>query len=417
MKKNAIVLTILSVFVLILAIFSLRFLLTSEDSWICVNGEWVRHGNPSAPKPEKPCGSTSSEKEEDFSAELLDFKLYPAPEEIIKIKFNKDMDEKTLNSQTVKLWAVGGSVGTQGEREDMSKLVNLIYEYDKTNHILTITSNDQIGGCASCTYEIELTDQIKDTKGDSFSSMLLKKNISNAAQEEKNITVSSPFKYEKVSLPISVTGSARVFENVVQVSLKDLDNTVLYESTANAQSPDIGQFGSFNDEIDFLLREPKGEDVILEVYSSSPKDGSKINLVSIPLKLSLGETTTVKLFFSNDKLDPKISCDKVFPVARIIPKTQSPAKRAVELLLQGPTWAENNDGYLSNINSGTILKSVNIKDGIAKADFDENLGKNVGGSCRVTAIRAQITETLKQFSTVEQAEISINGRTEDILQP
>jgi len=41
----------------------------------------------------------------------------------------------------------------------------------------------------------------------------------------------------------------------------------------------------------------------------------------------------------------------------------------------------------------------------------------VGGSCRVSAIRAQIIETLKQFSTVKNVVISINGRTEDILQP
>lgn len=27
-----------------------------EDTWICVEGEWVKHGVPSAPKPETPCG-------------------------------------------------------------------------------------------------------------------------------------------------------------------------------------------------------------------------------------------------------------------------------------------------------------------------------------------------------------------------
>lgn len=26
-----------------------------EDTWICVEGEWVRHGVPSSPKPEGPC--------------------------------------------------------------------------------------------------------------------------------------------------------------------------------------------------------------------------------------------------------------------------------------------------------------------------------------------------------------------------
>jgi len=27
-----------------------------EDTWICVEGEWVKHGVPSAPKPEGECG-------------------------------------------------------------------------------------------------------------------------------------------------------------------------------------------------------------------------------------------------------------------------------------------------------------------------------------------------------------------------
>jgi len=41
----------------------------------------------------------------------------------------------------------------------------------------------------------------------------------------------------------------------------------------------------------------------------------------------------------------------------------------------------------------------------------------VAGSCRVGAIRAQIEETLKQFPTVQNVIISVNGNTENILEP
>lgn len=35
----------------------LRFVVGgSEDDWMCVNGEWVKHGVPSAPMPTEPCG-------------------------------------------------------------------------------------------------------------------------------------------------------------------------------------------------------------------------------------------------------------------------------------------------------------------------------------------------------------------------
>jgi hypothetical protein len=55
MKK---ILLIFGVVVLvILILFSLRFLIGGpEDDWICVDGQWVKHGAPSTPMPSKPCG-------------------------------------------------------------------------------------------------------------------------------------------------------------------------------------------------------------------------------------------------------------------------------------------------------------------------------------------------------------------------
>ncbi len=37
-------------------IFSVRFIFGSdEDTWLCVKGQWVKHGNPSAQKPLTTC--------------------------------------------------------------------------------------------------------------------------------------------------------------------------------------------------------------------------------------------------------------------------------------------------------------------------------------------------------------------------
>jgi len=30
----------------------------NEDTWICVNGSWAQHGNPTEAAPTTPCGST-----------------------------------------------------------------------------------------------------------------------------------------------------------------------------------------------------------------------------------------------------------------------------------------------------------------------------------------------------------------------
>ncbi len=136
-----------------------------------------------------------------------------------------------------------------------------------------------------------------------------------------------------------------------------------------------------------------------------------------PCLFKPAEAIKVKAYFNNDRMDPEFSCNKVFPAEREIPKTQAVARAALEELLKGATEEEKNQGFFTSINSGVKIQSLSIKDGVAKVDFDEQLEFQMGGSCRVAAIRAQITQTLKQFPTVDSVIISINGRTEDILQP
>ena len=128
-------------------------------------------------------------------------------------------------------------------------------------------------------------------------------------------------------------------------------------------------------------------------------------------------TMEVQVFFNNDRLDPEFSCNKVFPVQRMIQKTPAVARAALQELLKGPTQEEKEQRFFTSLNTGVQIQNLVIEDNIAEVDFNEQLEFQVGGSCRVSAIRAQIIETLKQFSTVDSVIISINGRTEDILQP
>lgn len=129
------------------------------------------------------------------------------------------------------------------------------------------------------------------------------------------------------------------------------------------------------------------------------------------------ELMTVEVFFNNSKLDPEISCNKVFPVEREIPKTQAVARAALEELLKGATDVDKEQGFSTSVNPDVKIQSLSVENGVARVDFNEQLEFQVGGSCRVSAIRAQITQTLKQFPTVNSVIISIDGRTEDILQP
>lgn len=233
--------------------------------------------------------------------------------------------------------------------------------------------------------------------------------------KEANITVEMP---NDLSFPFEVKGRARVFENMLSVRVIDAKtNGIIFEEPVMANAPDVGQFGDYNKTIDYFYKKPESEDVIIEAFWHSPKDGAEIDKVSAMAKIKIENESAIKVFFNNSLLNPEQDCNKVFPVERIIPKTQAPAQKSIELLIKGLSSKEKSEGYGTSINYDTKINKITIENGTAKADFNETLEFQIGGSCLVSSIRAQITETLKQFPTVKNVVISINGRVEDILQP
>lgn len=234
--------------------------------------------------------------------------------------------------------------------------------------------------------------------------------------KEPGIIVYLPAPGDEIGLPLEIEGVARVFENTFSYRILDKDATILMENYAMAESPDIGIYGPFK--IDTYYSQPKSAYGTIEVFEYSAKDGSEINKVAIPVVFKDVESMNVKVFFGNIKLNPASSnCSKVFPVERRVPKMEAVGMAALAELLKGANNIESNEGYFSSINSGVTVRSLNIVGGMARADFDKALEANVGGSCRVAAIRSEITETLKQFPSIKNVIISIEGRTDDILQP
>ncbi len=127
---------------------------------------------------------------------------------------------------------------------------------------------------------------------------------------------------------------------------------------------------------------------------------------------------TVKVYFSNSDFNKKmIDCGLVYPVERQVQKTPAIARSALNELLAGLTWDEANAGYYNSINSGVVINSLAIKNSTARVDFSKRIEEGAAGSCNVSAIRAQITSTLMQFPNVKTVIISVDGRTEDALQP
>ncbi|MFH1968348.1 MAG: GerMN domain-containing protein, partial [bacterium] len=221
--------------------------------------------------------------------------------------------------------------------------------------------------------------------------------------------------------PIMVEGEAKgtwFFEASFPIKITDEQGEVLGSSFVTAGSDWMTEdFVPFTGEITYASK--TGGNGFLVLAKDNPSGLPEYDKeIKIPIVLTPVGYSNIKVYFNNNKLDPEFSCNKVFPVEREIMKIEAIGSAALWKLLMGPTEAEKNDGFFTSINQGVKLKSLAIdENGTATADFDEQLEYQVGGSCRVSAIREQIIETLKQFPTIKDVVISINGRVEDILQP
>jgi len=238
-------------------------------------------------------------------------------------------------------------------------------------------------------------------------------------ETENLIHLFKPQPNDLITDKLIIEGEARgtwFFEAVAPFYILSSDFATMTSGYIEAKSDWMTEnFVPFYKEVTFIPTDEKG---FLLLKNDNPSGSSEKDLFyMLPLQFQIPETLSIKVFFNNSRLDPEFSCNKVFPVERKIIKTQAVAKAALEELLKGTTEEEKKEGFLTSINPDVKIQSLTIKNEIAYVDFNEQLEFQVGGSCRVAAIRSQIIETLKQFSTIKDVVISINGRTEDILQP
>ncbi len=229
-----------------------------------------------------------------------------------------------------------------------------------------------------------------------------------------NITITSPKTNDTVYSPIVVTGKARVFENQFTVQVKNSSGAVVAEAHVFTDAKDAGQFGNYSVRIPI----PAGVATAMmkvEALSYSPKgDGSFEGYAAVPVQLKYTDTMNVYTAFLNGS-----DCTTVTLFPREITRTNQPMYMSLAELLKGPAPVEVSKGAQTQIPAGSEMNSLRISgDGrTAYVDFNQVLGEGVAGSCRITAIRSEIENTIKQFVGIDTVVISIDGKTEGILQP
>ncbi|MCC6563332.1 GerMN domain-containing protein [Candidatus Uhrbacteria bacterium] len=210
--------------------------------------------------------------------------------------------------------------------------------------------------------------------------------------------------------PFLIQGTGIAFENTINWRLVDGDGAVLGSGFMTADAPDVGQPGAFETRA-FILAKPRTATGTLEVFEYSAKDGTPIHVAKVTVHLPTAMMKTKFYMPSGSTTD----CSETVPVEFEVPRSSLPVETALRTLLAvGPTMSSRRTA----IPVGTRLESIKVSNGTATVVFSPELQNYGGGSCNVAAIRAQIEQTLKQFSTVKNVVISTVGKTpEETLQP
>ncbi len=226
--------------------------------------------------------------------------------------------------------------------------------------------------------------------------------------------------------PTTFSGTSTAFENTINWSLEDSAGTIVSRGFANVSSSDMGLPGPFTITA-FYDQAPVMKNGQLRIFESSAKDGSPLHEVAVPVEFIYtqknGCLKEVNIALVNPGKDPEmLDCAKTFLVKRkICGDISSHDLLAVHELLKGPNIEEKRAGYLSSFPEDVNLPSMSwTRDGKKQFDFDKSLETGAHGSCRVLSMRSQFQQTLEANNILpvgQEAIISVNGRTEDVLQP
>lgn len=233
------------------------------------------------------------------------------------------------------------------------------------------------------------------------------------------VRVETPTEGREVTSPLEVRGTAPggwYFEASFPVRLLDGDGRRIAETPAEAQGEWMTEGPvPFHATLVFPLPATPEGTLVLERANAS---GLPEHDAEVRIAVRFPETVAIRVFFPDSARDPgALDCRAVHPVGRRVVARGDRARAALEALLAGPTPEERRRGIATAVPEGATLRELTIRDGVAVADFGAGLESGVGGSCRVLAIRAQIERTLRDRPGVRRVVISVDGRTEEALQP
>ncbi|WP_276662719.1 Gmad2 immunoglobulin-like domain-containing protein [Syntrophomonas wolfei] len=188
-------------------------------------------------------------------------RVLPPDTKVLGIKIDKGLATVNFSPEVLK-----ANVGASGEALGIASIVNTLTEFPDIQKV-SFMVDGQVEKAIDWWGHIGLSEQ-------PFSRNL-------AVVYEPVIWVSSPTPGETISSPVEISGSARVFEAMVSIRIKDSQGKTLVQDYTAASEGAPGR-GIFQKEIAFKAPGPgQGQ---IEVFWLSMKDGSEQDKVIIPVK-------------------------------------------------------------------------------------------------------------------------------------
>lgn len=223
---------------------------------------------------------------------------------------------------------------------------------------------------------------------------------------QSDIIVERPQANQVIESPVNIIGETVGGINQIYFQLLDAFDRVFASSTVEINGTGFQDYYSYFLKFN-LPPSPYGK---LEVFSLD-RAGLKINVLTLPVSFKNYRPLKVTLFESRTG-NKTNNCSQVYPLEREIPFAADLFKATVDELLKPLTQEETAQGFINNLPAAdTALNKLIIKDATATVDFVYTPNNNIKfDRCRLNAIRAQISETIKTMAAVEQVIISVNDK-------
>lgn len=190
------------------------------------------------------------------------YKVIPPSTKVLGVK----IDNQGVATVDFSAEVLHANVGASGEAMGIASIVNTLTEFPNIKKVSFVV-NGKVDQAMDWWGHVGLSEQ-------PFSRDL-------SVVNEPVIWVTAPVPGQTISSPVTIEGTARVFEATVSYRLKDASGKILAEGFTNASEGAPGR-GDFKTKVGFKTSGPgKGQ---LEVFETSMKDGSDLNKVIIPVK-------------------------------------------------------------------------------------------------------------------------------------